>query len=146
MKLPPVEKIPEAYSAIVDGRVKMSDNSASASVVSSDGAKEYLVQWDGDKFYSNDNATYWQSYPGYPVLAVLMELDRLPYDEAAASYFKDVDWHDLNARNKRDYARSVEDVIGVLSPEVKESIHSAIESAFDQLKTLDLTFTRKKLF
>ncbi len=36
-KLPPIEKIPEAYGAIADGRVSMKNSSAE--VVSSDGSK-----------------------------------------------------------------------------------------------------------
>ena len=41
-KLPPIEKIPEAYGAIADGRVAMKDSSAD--VVSSDGTKNYRLR------------------------------------------------------------------------------------------------------
>ena len=142
MKLPPIEKIPEAYSAIIDGRVKMAETSAT--VTSSDGEKEYLIKWNGDTYYSNDNATYWQGYPGYPVLAVLMLQGRLPYDESAATYFRGVDWHDLNNQTKRDYAASVERVIGNLPEETQASIHQAIEAVYEKLETLSLMLTRKK--
>ena len=47
LKLPPIEKIPEAYSAIADNRVVMSENSAL--VDSSDYTKRYTVTWDGKR-------------------------------------------------------------------------------------------------
>ena len=142
MKLPPIEKIPEAYSAIVDGRVSM--QSDSATVISSDGAKDYLVKWKGDTYFSSDNATYWQGYPGYPVLAVLMLQGRLPYNESVARYFKGVDWHALNERTKRDYAQSVATITGQLPDDAQVLINNAVQEVFDQLKTLPLTLTRKR--
>ena len=43
-------------------------------VVSSDGTKKYRVEIsaDGREISSNDNASYWQGYLGYPAIAVLM--------------------------------------------------------------------------
>lgn len=55
-KLPPIEKIYEAYSAIADGRVTLGDGQAK--VTSSDGAKTYTVSWNESEYRSNDNATY----------------------------------------------------------------------------------------
>ena len=70
-KLPPIEKIYEAYSAIADNRIALHENYAA--VLSSDKSKEYTVGWNGNVYTSDDNATYWQGYAGYPVIAVLME-------------------------------------------------------------------------
>lgn len=75
-----------------------------AHVRSSDAAKEYIVTWDGDIYTSTDNATYWQGYAGYPVLAVRLLQGRLPLDRALAEQFSGIDWHALNERHKRDYA------------------------------------------
>lgn len=69
-KLPPIEKIPEAYSAIADHRIEMSENSAV--VDSSDKTKRYTVTWNDDLYTSNDNASIWQGYAGYPMIAVLI--------------------------------------------------------------------------
>ena len=101
-KLPPLEKIYEAYSAIADGRVALEESAAR--VHSSDGTKEYVVTWDGDVYTSTDSATYWQGYAGYPVLAVLMLQGRLPLDRELAGRFAGIDWHALNAKHKRNYA------------------------------------------
>lgn len=102
IKLPPIEKIYEAYSAIADSRVTLGENEAH--VRSSNAAKEYIVTWDGDIYTSTDNATYWQGYAGYPVLAVLLLQGRLPLDRVLADQFSGIDWHTLNERHKRDYA------------------------------------------
>ena len=101
-KLPPLEKVYEAYGAIADGRVTL--DGRVARVRSSDGAKEYTLAWDGDVYASDDSATYWQGYAGYPVLAVLLLQGRLPLDRALAGRFSDIDWHALNAKHRRDYA------------------------------------------
>lgn len=111
-KLPPMEKIPEAYSAIADGRVRLGDGEAE--VRSSDGAKGYVVRWDGDVYSSTDSATYWQGYAGYPVLAVLMLQGRLPLDMEIAGHFKGINWTALNARHRRDYAAALAEVMGGL--------------------------------
>ena len=72
-KMPPVEKIYEAWSAVADGRVTIDDAARKATVVSSDRTREYTVSWsdDGSVYNSNDNATYWRGYAGYPVIAVM---------------------------------------------------------------------------
>ena len=72
-KLPPVEKIYEAWSAVADGRVAIDEAARKATVVSSDRTREYTVSWsdDGSVYTSNDNATYWRGYAGYPVIAVM---------------------------------------------------------------------------
>ena len=89
-KLPPIAKVYEAWSAVADGRVKLHPDERRATVTSSNGEKEYTVSWDEDgaAYSSNDNATYWQGYAGYPVIAVLMEQGELPLDRAAAEAFR----------------------------------------------------------
>lgn len=54
IKLPPIEKIHEAYSAVADGRITLRDTEAD--VLSSDHAKKYIVKWEGETYSSNDNA------------------------------------------------------------------------------------------
>ena len=66
-KLPPVEKVYEAWTALVDDRYDLSPEALI--VRSSDGSKEYRVTWDDEgRYRSNDNATFWQGYAGYPVI------------------------------------------------------------------------------
>ncbi len=93
--------------------MKLHPDERRATVTSSNGEKEYTVSWDEDgaAYSSNDNATYWQGYAGYPVIAVLMEQGELPLDRAAAEAFAHVDWTDLNERFKHDYAAAVAHVV-----------------------------------
>ncbi|MBR3016019.1 MAG: hypothetical protein IKH57_02885, partial [Clostridia bacterium] len=84
-KLGLIEKICEAYSAIADGRIAISDTSAE--VKSSNGVKTYIVTWDGNTYTSNDSASYWQGYPGYPIIAVLMTQGKVTLDREVAALF-----------------------------------------------------------
>ena len=86
-KMPPIEKIHEAYSAIVDGRVNLQDGIAK--VLSSDRKKEYTVTWEENVYSSNDNATYWQGYAGYPIIAVLLLTGKLPFNQVVAENIED---------------------------------------------------------
>ena len=72
-KMPPIAKVYEAIGALGDGRVTIKD-STHASVRSSDDSKTYEVEIsdDGREISSNDSASYWQGYLGYPAIAVLL--------------------------------------------------------------------------
>lgn len=115
-KMPPIEKVYEAWSAIADGRVRIEPGSTAvegkARVESSSHEKTYTVAWhdDGRLFYSDDNATYWRGYPGYPVIAVMMLEGLLPYDTKAAERYSDINWTEANLRHRRDYASALREV------------------------------------
>ena len=127
MKMPPAEKILEAYSAIADKRIIMHENSAEVS--SSDGTKTYTVEWDGNTYASSDPATYWQGYPGYPVLAVLMKQGKLPLDEEAVASMAHIPWKKLN------------DALG--NVENKEEIMRLAQEGNALLAEMDLVLKRK---
>lgn len=141
-KLPPPEKIYEAYSAVADGRVAMRDGSAT--VTSSNGEKTYSVSWDGDEYASDDNATRWQGYPGYPVLAVLMLQGRLPYRPETAALFAGIDWTSLNARHKRNYAAAVAEVMRSLADAGRDTdvVAREAKAAHEALAAMELTVKR----
>ena len=84
-KMPPIQKILEAYTAIVDKHVELKNNEAL--VTSSNGAKTYTVSWDNDIYHSNDNATYWQGYAGYPIIEELMLQGKIPFDKKLPDNF-----------------------------------------------------------
>lgn len=142
-KLPPLEKVYEAWSALADGRVSMCVDEQRATVASSNGQKEYTVAWDADErvYSSNDNATYWQGYAGYPVLAVLMEQEHLPLDRAATEAFADVNWTELNERFKRDYTAAVAHVVDERRLDTAQ-LDEAAHTVMDALAALDLTIKR----
>ena len=142
-KLPPIEKIYEAMSAVADGRVALHPDERKATVASSNGAKAYTVAWseDGSAYSSNDNATYWQGYAGYPVIAALMAQGRLPFDRAAAEGFARVDWTELNERHKRDYAAAVREVVDERGLDAAQADAAAHEVLY-ALAALDVTVKR----
>ncbi|MFR1168203.1 MAG: hypothetical protein ACLSDQ_11855, partial [Adlercreutzia equolifaciens] len=94
-KLPPVEKVYEAWTALVDDRYDLSPEALI--VRSSDGSKEYRVTWDDEgRYRSNDNATFWQGYAGYPVIMALMLQGRVPFNGEVAAWFGGIPWKALN--------------------------------------------------
>ena len=141
-KLPPLQKVYEAWSALADARVEMGANSAT--VISSTGEKRYEVRWDGDTYRSNDSASYWQGYAGYPVIAVLMEQGRLPYHRELAQRMRGIEWNQLNKRHKRDYdaaAREAFDQVG-LSDAEKAQAEAAARQVMDALAGLPIVVRR----
>lgn len=139
MKMPPEQKILEAYSAIADKRIHMKDHEATC--LSSDHSKEYMISWDGDTYASSDNATYWQGYPGYPVLAVLLLQKRLTYDESLVAKMSGIPWKKLNDQYKRDYKAAAQEAMKDI-PE-KDQILLLAEKNNKELSQLNLIIKRK---
>ncbi len=144
-KLPPVEKIYEAYSAISDKRVVMEENSAK--VFSSDKSKEYTVTWNDDIYSSNDNASYWQGYAGYPMIAVLMLQNRISSDSSVTEFFKNINWKELNAKYKGKYSKAVDEIMeGLKNSGVDtDKIYEETDKIFEELKNLDIQCKRSSL-
>jgi methylated-DNA-[protein]-cysteine S-methyltransferase len=145
-KLPPIEKIHEAYSAIADGRVTIISETR-AVVCSSNRKKEYTVAWEGNTYFSNDSASYWQGYAGYPVIGVLMLQGRLTLSRGIAALFAGVDWTALNAKHKRDYAKASEKVLAEIEKGGGDrvKITAEIENVYEEIKKLDITVRRGPL-
>ncbi|MBD5607971.1 MAG: hypothetical protein HDQ93_03870 [Desulfovibrio sp.] len=147
-KFPPVEKIAEAWSALASGRVKIDGSpdalSGTAEVVSSNGEKTYRLAWDGNVYESDDSATWWQGYPGYPVLALLMAQGKLPYDPRLGEYFKGINWNAANAKAKRNYAEALRSAIDSLdlSPQIVAEVDSEETKTMEALKSLDIAIRR----
>ena len=142
-KLPPFEKVYEAYSALADGRVTLCPDERLASVVSSNGEKSYTVAWDEARttYSSNDNATYWQGYAGYPVIAVLMEQGLVPLDRAVAAGFAGIDWAELNERFHRDYAQAARAAMAERHLDIA-GVECAARTAYDALAALGIAIKR----
>jgi hypothetical protein len=141
-KLPPIEKIYEAYSAIADGRVSMHDHFAE--VTSSDRTKDYIVTFSNNTYSSNDNGSYWQSYAGYPILAVLMLQGRLSYDPQTASLFKNINWKKLNTQFKNKYADAVKEIFRDLRNRGidTDEITRQVQAGYNELKRLDISLKK----
>lgn len=105
-KQPPLAKLYEAYSAIADERILMKETEAY--VTSSDYSKTYTVRFNNNVYSSNDSATIWQHYPGYPILAVWMKQGLLPYAEELLPKFKGINWKALNKKYRNCYEDAIE--------------------------------------
>jgi len=141
-ELPPVDKIHEAYSAIADNRVMMFDTYAL--VKSSDYTKEYIIEWDGDIYSSNDNASYFQRYLGYPVIAVLMLQRRISYSPSVASHYKGIRWKTLNTQYKNKYSKVVEFIMSGFAENCidVQQINNEVACVFEQIKSIDIFYRR----
>lgn len=142
-KLPPIEKIYEAYSALADNRIDV--EKSMAYVDSSDGTKRYKVEWVEDMYSSTDNATYWQGYTGYPVIGILILQKKLKLDESIIPYFSGINWNELNQKHKRDYRAALLEVFEQkkLSKEEIEKIENMTQQVFEQLQDIDIKIVRK---
>jgi len=141
-KIPPIEKIYEAYSAIADNRVVIGEDSAK--IVSSNHAKEYIVTWKDGIYTSNDNASYWGGYAGYPIIAVLMLQGKLKFDRSIGDHFKGVNWTELNAKYKAKYAKAVTEIMDGLKANGIDcdAINKNVNEVYEQIKLLDISYKR----
>ncbi|MDJ0274899.1 MAG: hypothetical protein QXP43_00030 [Nitrososphaerota archaeon] len=99
LALPPRVKVLEALGAVAGGRVELLSEKE-ARVRSSEGDRVYriVVDLESGEVISDDNGTVYRNYVGYPIIAVLMKLGRLPYDEKLARHLADVRWRTMNER------------------------------------------------
>jgi hypothetical protein len=140
-KMPPKAKIYEALSAFADGRVHIKSPNE-AGVTSSAGNKEYSVKWSDDmkRISSNDNASYWQGYTGYPVIAVLLALGRIDFNAERAKSLAGIPWKRINDQFKRDYNKAVDCVLEELESEGvdRAAVIQQVESIYVQLEALKI--------
>src|SRR6516165_8038137 len=111
-KMPPLAKVYEALGALGDRRVLI-DDEQHARVLSSDRSKTYLVEIsaDGREISSNDNASYWQGYLGYPAIAVMLKRGLCPVRAEAINALSGIPWNELNRRFHNDYSRTIGEVM-----------------------------------
>jgi len=140
-KQPPLAKVYEALTAVADGRVILTSETT-AHIRSSDGSKVYDLSWsaDGCTVSSNDNASYWRGYLGYPIIALLLVQGRVTYDPAVAQALAGVPWKALNTQFKRNYARAIEHVLADIAAKGGDRVAIArqAEAILAQLGELEL--------
>jgi hypothetical protein len=140
-KPPPKAKIYEALSAIGDGRVTLKEE-RKAEVESSGRSKTYLVEWSDDLhgITSNDNASYWQGYMGYPIIAVLLRLGRLDFKKETADLLSGIPWKQINKQFRNNYNKAIESVLDRLQAEgvPRETITSEVDRIMAQVEILEL--------
>ena len=82
-------------------------------MLSSDRSKTYRVEISADRrtISSNDNASYWQGYLGYPAIAVMLTRGFCSVREEAINALPGIPWKELNHRFHNDYSRTIEEVM-----------------------------------
>jgi hypothetical protein len=151
-KLPPKEKIYEAFSVLADERYVIVEK-GKATVHSSTGEKHYTVLWNEDPdpagfltITSNDNGSHWQGYTGYPIIAVLMILHKIRFDAGILIYFKSIPWHVLNKANNNDYGKVVEIILAKIdNNQESDRIRAEADHIYSQLSGLNLAKPNSKL-
>lgn len=140
-RLPPKAKVYEALSAVAGGRVKRVGENV-AEVRSSSGERVYRVSWSKDmaRISSDDSASYWQGYLGYPAVAVLLALGKIAYRAELARPLAGIRWQELNARFKRDYEAAVRHALAEVAAAGADAqaIEREVERIYAELAQLRL--------
>jgi hypothetical protein len=129
---PPIIKLYEALGSVTDGRVHLEGNEAK--IYSSSGNKYYDVKYnpDANSITSNDNASYWKGYLGYPIVAFLLAKGILELNQDAAESLKGISWKDVNTKFKNDFTKTE----SYVREEALKSGKISLEDLDTYLKTL----------
>ena len=113
-KLPPKIKIYEALGCLADNRLEVTDSEIK--VFSSSRNKHYTVKFDEKEnaIMANDNGSYWVGYLGYPSIAYLMKIGKLPFNEEYSQALKNIAWKDINVKNKNNFEKSQSEIDFIL--------------------------------
>jgi hypothetical protein len=138
-KMPPLVKVYEALGALGDGRVEMKGRWG-ALVTSSEGNKTYQVEISDDlqQISSNDNASYWQGYLGYPAVAVLLQLGLYRAPANVIDALAGIAWKQINRRLRNDYAKTLKEVGRIVEQNGHDpdAVRAEAEAIMDALKKL----------
>jgi hypothetical protein len=146
-KMPPKAKVYEALSAIADNRVSITGR-LTAQVLSSSRDKMYDVEWSEDhsEITANDNASYWQGYTGYPIIAVLLQTGRIPFNPHIAQRLADIPWKSVNQQFKRDYDKAINHILDGIEAAGGDrmEIVREVEKIYEQLETLKMQRSQRR--
>lgn len=150
---PHISKVPEALTAIADGRIEMDGNHAKC--YSSSKGKFYEIDYDPEtnSIMSNDNTAFFTGAVSYPMIAVLMLKGKLEYDPKLLDVFKGIVWKDIISKlpknkGKNDYDKAVEVVLEQLGNkgEDVDEIRKQIIEIHEAACRMDLKLLGKKRF
>ena len=89
---------------------------------------------------ANDNASFWQGYAGYPIIAVLLASGMIEYDSEVARPLAGVPWKEVNDRFKRDYDKAVVAVLKDVAAEGgdRDAIAAQVDAIYTKLAAMKL--------
>ena len=71
-----------------------------------------------------------------------MEVLHVPKD--LFSYFKDINWNELNAKHKRKYAMVADEALSALAPVDKQMVDLLIDNIYSKISSMDFEVKRSK--
>ncbi len=138
---PTLNKVYEALGALGDGRVEVNGNNAK--VYSSSRNKYYSVSYDPDvnTITSNDNASYYVGYLGYPAIALLLAKGAVAYNTKLVDYLTGFAWKDINQKFKNDFDKTDQyidkQIIGKYGVNIND-FHAQLEQILEAVVRLKL--------
>lgn len=131
-KHPPLNKVYEALGAIGDKRITLDGNKAK--VYSSSGNKYYDVEYKADtqEITSNDNASYWAGYLGYPAIALLLAKGIIKYEPILAKYLSDFAWKDIN----QSFGNNLPKTNGYVDEQIEHKYHIDLDEFHNKLNLI----------
>jgi hypothetical protein len=131
-KTPHINKVYEALTALSSDRMIFDRETATCS--DSKGTKFYTIKYDPDSgaITSNDNSAFYVGELSYPMIAYLMHIGLLPFDEWAAQQLKGIVWKDYNTKTKNNWSKSVDLVISDLEAKGADitRLKSSVEESY----------------
>lgn len=145
-KIPIIEKVYEAYSAIADDRVRFEGDKIF--VDSSNHSKTYTILKQYNTYISNDNMSYYVQTIGYPILATMMLEGKLNYNKNIIPLFKDINWKEINTKYKNDYVEACKFILDQikLSGADLNFIKAETEKTYREVQSLKLKYIKSKIF
>jgi hypothetical protein len=155
--LPPKIKIYEALGAVADNRLKIVSNSEiQAGLFEDQGGQEIIVarQYSSsrNKYYTitynpntnqimtNDNATWYVGYLGYPALSLLLHLQVITYDLSILQYFIDIPFKDINQKYNNDFTKAQTEINQLLISRGcnTDQMTTSLDNIYDKLSKMKL--------
>jgi outer membrane lipoprotein-sorting protein len=156
-ELPPQFKIYEALGAVADERIEVLESESglfeeeiiTAKQYSSSRNKFYTISYNPhtQQIMSNDNATWFVGYLGYPAISLLLHLAVLKYNKSILEYFTDIKFKDINQKYKNDFTQSETEIRRILEDRGLDLAVYDEESdkIYQQLKDLKLSQLGEKV-
>ena len=145
---PHITKVYEALGAIGDGRLEMKQDN-SARMYSSSRNKFYVVLYNplDDSIMTNDNASYYVGYLGYPMIAYLMKIGKIPFDEELSKLLSGIAWKDINQQFKNDFDKTREYILDGLVEKGydRADIERRIRNIYDVIVSWEWKMNGKKI-
>lgn len=114
-KIPHINKVYEALSAIADNRIQLISNTKGRQT-STSGNKFYTITYDPTTgaMMSDDNVAYWTDSISHAMIAFLLKTGRIDYNPKFLPYLANIKWKDINQKFKNDFDKSTEYILSEL--------------------------------